>query len=65
MLPDNLSIYEAHEYDRESELEHLPKCDWCNEHIQDDHYFDVNGDRVCEDCFDNWKQEIRRPIYDV
>lgn len=41
-------------YDREQErkLARRPICDLCQEHIQEDHYFYVEGQTVCPDCLD-------------
>ena len=39
-------------YDREQTrlLKQLPECDYCGKPIQDEHYFDINGDVMCEKC---------------
>ena len=36
----------------------LPKCDYCGKPL-DDHYYDINGDIVCEDClWDNFRKNV-------
>ena len=30
--------------------ERLPICDYCGQPIWGDYYFEINGDRVCDDC---------------
>ena len=42
-------------YDREQtkRLEALPKCDICDEPIQHDHFYLINGDNVCPECLEN------------
>jgi hypothetical protein len=47
---DNYGLWERHDYEQEKGLEKLPVCDYCRKTIQDDHYFDINGDIVCEGC---------------
>jgi formylmethanofuran dehydrogenase subunit E len=54
---DNYSMWERHDYEQEKALEELPVCDYCGETIQDDYYYDILGDIVCERCL---KREHRR-----
>ena len=54
------------DYDRycehlESELAKLPKCVDCNNPIQDDDYYDVDGEYLCESCM---KDRYRRSTED-
>lgn len=35
-------------------IEKRPVCDGCGEHITDDIYFDVDGDCLCEACFEEY-----------
>ena len=49
-MPDNYSLWEAHEAEQEKLLERLPVCRYCGEPIQDDHYFYIEGVIYCEDC---------------
>lgn len=45
-------IADAYQHDWEEQrwLEKLPKCVYCDEPIQDDIYFEINGEPVCEEC---------------
>lgn len=37
----------------------LPVCDYCNEAIQDDYYYYINGEIICEKCLDdNFKRDV-------
>lgn len=39
-------------------LEALPVCDYCDEPIQDDYFYEINGDVVCQECLDrNFRKE--------
>ena len=51
---DNYDLWEQHERERERELQRLPKCWDCDEHIQDDHYYMIDGKPVCPDCLENY-----------
>lgn len=50
-----------HRWDREQEedLKKLPVCDICNHPIQDDHFYQINGDNVCPGCLEN---EFRKEV---
>lgn len=50
MIPDNYDQWEAHDRYKESLLERLPVCDECGKRIQDDMYFDIDGEILCEKC---------------
>lgn len=39
--------------EQERQLAQLPKCDCCGEPIQDEHYFDVHGEILCEECMND------------
>jgi formylmethanofuran dehydrogenase subunit E len=45
-----------HERDLQKELDRLPKCDYCDEPIQDEHFFIVDGEKFCKRCMkDNFQ----------
>ena len=39
----------------------LPKCDECKCTIEDEHYYDIDGEILCEDCL---KKKYRKNSYD-
>lgn len=44
--------------DQERRLKRLPVCADCGEPIQDDHYYDINGEAICPECLDvNYRRE--------
>lgn len=58
-IPDNLDLYDRHEAEQERKLAKLPDCDYCGEPITDDHYYDLDGDIVCQECLDsNFKKRV-------
>lgn len=50
---DPLNDFHRHDAEQQNELDKLPKCDICDRPIQDDHYYQINGDNVCPECLDN------------
>lgn len=42
--------FDRHEANLQKELNKQPVCVDCDEPIQDDHLFDVDGDLFCEEC---------------
>jgi formylmethanofuran dehydrogenase subunit E len=47
---DNYSLWEAHDAERERQLAKLPHCADCDEPIQDETAYYINGEWICEDC---------------
>ena len=43
---------------REEWLESRPVCDGCFNPIQDDHYYDINGEKMCEDCLIHYFRRV-------
>ena len=43
----------------EREREKLPRCSECDNPIQDDYYYEINGENVCEECLnDNHRKRV-------
>lgn len=56
---DPIRDFNAWEAEQESWLSRRPVCADCDEPIQDDHYFDINGEVICPNCMDaNYRKEI-------
>ena len=48
-----------HDRDQAKRLADLPVCDICDQPIQDDHFYLINGDNVCPECLnDHFRKEI-------
>ena len=41
-----------HDAEKEAELAKMPKCSYCENHIQDDYLCDIDGEIFCLECFD-------------
>ena len=53
-MDDNYSLWERHEREQEIWLAKLPVCDYCEQHIQDDHYYEIDGEIICPDCLESY-----------
>lgn len=58
MMPDNYSQWEAHEREQEKWLSRRPVCSDCEQHIQEDSAFYINGEWICENCMDSYRQVV-------
>lgn len=51
---DLLADFARHDAEQQKELDKLPRCDYCDEPIQDDFYFSINYEVICESCLDRF-----------
>ena len=49
---DPLADFDRYEREQEKRLEQLPVCDYCGEPIQDDFFYQINGENYCPDCME-------------
>lgn len=47
---------ETYAEEMEDRISELPVCCECGEHIQDDCYYDIEGQIYCESCLDKHRQ---------
>lgn len=63
-MPDNYSQWEWHDRQQEKATQQLPVCDRCRERIDEDYYFDIGGEILCEDCliekYRKWTEDYIR-----
>ena len=50
--------YEHYDAEQNRRLEELPVCADCDEHIQDETAYYINGEWICEDCMDAYRREV-------
>lgn len=50
---DPFADFDRWDAEQTAKLEKLPKCEECGEPIQDDCYYEINGECVCPECLDN------------
>lgn len=56
-----LSDFERHERRQQKWLDSRPVCDNCDEPIQEDHYYLINGDNICPHCMET---DFRKAVDD-
>ena len=56
-IPDNYDLWKKHDAEQQAELEERPLCDICEEHIQEDFYYNIGGQCVCEECLNDYFRE--------
>ena len=59
MTDDPYKDFDRWDAEQERQLAKLPKCDDCGEPIQDEHYFHIHGEILCEDCMnDRYRRDV-------
>ncbi len=46
--------FDRHDREQAKRLAELPVCDVCDDPIQEDFYFEINGENICECCMDRF-----------
>lgn len=54
LTDDPVADFERHDREQTAALELLPICDMCNDRIQDEYLYEINGEFVCETCLDRF-----------
>lgn len=58
---DPIHDFMMHDIEQAEWLEKLPVCVYCHEEIQDECYYDFDGEAVCEEClnkhFKRWTED--------
>lgn len=52
-VPDNFDQWESHERDQERWLQNRIVCEDCQNPIQVDFHYEIEGDILCEDCMNH------------
>lgn len=61
MRTDNpIRDFEEEDYIKEMKLERRPKCCACGEHIQTETAIYYNGDYYCDECEDEFLEEVKK-----
>lgn len=50
--------FDAWDAEQERRLARLPRCADCDNPIQDETAFYINGEWICEDCMEAYRQEV-------
>lgn len=54
---DPIADYDRYDAEQQKRLDSLPKCDHCKNPIQDDTYYEIEGDNVCWECLREYCDE--------
>lgn len=60
---DNYERWARQDAELEAELEARPKCSECDEHIQDDYCYEINGEVICEHCLNAYYRKSVEEIF--
>lgn len=58
-VPDNYDAFSAWDADQHRQLAQFPTCEWCDKTIQDDYFYIINDESICEECL---RQNFRRSV---
>lgn len=47
--------YDAEQYEL---IKKLPRCSECDEHIQDERAYYINGEWICKECMNQYLKEV-------
>ena len=62
-MPDNYELFKQHEDNQLSKLDRLPTCTNCGEYIQDDYYYEINEEYLCEECMiSNYRKDVEEYV---
>lgn len=57
-FPDSYDLWESHDAQQEQALSERPICADCDEHIQEEDAYYINGEWICERCMDSYKRMV-------
>ena len=47
---DPVADFERHDREQQEAASKLPKCVYCRQRINDEEYYDIDGDLMCYEC---------------
>ena len=62
ILRDNYDCWVAHDAEQQRQLDRLPKCDICDEAVQDEYCFQIEGTIICVHCMNEY---FRKDVEDL
>lgn len=55
---DPIADFERYDSEQQAMLDELPLCEYCEEPIQDNYYYEIDNECICEDCLNrNFRKE--------
>lgn len=62
---DPVADFDRYDRDQERLLKRLPKCRKCKAPIQDEHYYFIEGEILCEECMkDKYQRSVEVDYYE-
>lgn len=62
---DPVADFERHDRAQAQRIARRPRCSYCDEHIQDDELFDIEGELICHKCLNqHFKKNTEDYIYE-
>lgn len=58
LLPDPVDEFNRYDGRKQKQLERLPRCKSCRDHIQQDTAVCIKGDYWCDDCLEEMRERI-------
>lgn len=56
---DPAADFDRYDAEQQKQLEKCPKCSMCCEYIQDEHFYEINDEVICEECIkDNFRKNV-------
>ena len=55
---DPVADFSRHDAAQNRRLAQRPVCSECEEHIQDEEAYYINGEWICESCMEGYKREV-------
>lgn len=59
---DPIADFYRHDHEQQKRLKELPVCCYCDDPIEDDFCYEINGEYYCEDCLD---MHFRKAVDDL
>lgn len=60
---DPIADYDRYCNEQQKELDRLPRCSECDEPIQTEWCFEINGEYICEHCMEEHRKSTDSLIY--
>ena len=57
-LLDNYDLWEEHDRKQTEWVERRPRCADCENPIQDEFAYYINGEWICDECLSSYRREV-------
>ena len=55
---DPIADFERHDAKQQAELDKLPRCCECDEPIQEEFCYEINGELICDSCMNDNHRKV-------